>query len=88
MSYVIQIVSRANGQKAKEFEGKFIQDFNVEEGLTVTPFSSEARKFPTQATAHEFWTQELPQGEWGHNFEGPNRPLTAYNVWVLEEDDA
>jgi hypothetical protein len=64
----------------------WIKKFTREGGLTLTHKIRYAQQFTDHAAAWDFYTQELPQGMWGRNESGINRPLTAFTVKIYNPE--
>lgn len=83
----IKIAGTAVGGKSI-FDGMWVQHYNPDgrKGvgeLMATPFPEQARKFKDFNEAVSYWRQQstvIPYRSDGK----PNRPLTAYNVEILD----
>lgn len=97
MSVVIKIEGLINGQPTP-FDGEYLVEYDPERDgtapdgspmlahIVTTPDLAEAKKFPDFIEAAECWkrvckrTPRRPDGK-------PNRPLTAFTVAILNEEE-
>lgn len=94
MSFVIRLVCAANGQSTAH-DGRFLKAYKPARMdargeylpgglLETTTHLWAAKKFPSLAAAYECYRQSSgfrPDGQ-------PNRPLTAWTIEVLPEEQA